>query len=197
MRPSSEDDVFNRWMKVQLDVLLPLGRRRNLGELIETAENILKDEADPVFRQLFMGGVSAVLHTNGWEDESLTWCRRAIAEFPEDPIVYNALAMRSFANPLREPTQEDLDKALEHSAVAVEKARSSNTWRRYVLHDRCRIAVAAKRYDIVTEAMAEILEVWVSPCEPDIPIFESDWLGTIPENAIEPDLLRRYLTVTG
>ena len=50
--------------------------------------------------------------------------------------------------------------------------------------------------DPVAEAMAEILEVWSNPCEPDIPMFEGDWLDAIPEDAIDPDLLRRYRELT-
>ena len=87
--------------------------------------------------------------------------------------------------------------AHNHSAEAVAKARAAESWRRSVLQDRCRIAVAAGRYDIVSEAMEEILDVWANPCEPDIPMFEADWLDALPSDAVEVDLLQRYRAAAG
>ena len=196
-RPDEENANFRRWIKIQSEVLMPMGRRGERDALIGKAEGILADETDPAFRDLVIMGVSAILHVNGWERGSLAWCERRVGEAPDDPKSHNDLAMWYYANPLRKPTADELDQALQHSAKAVEKAREMGCWQRSVLHDRCRIATAAGKYDIVAEAMEEILEVWANPCEPDIPMFESDWLATIPIDAIENDLLERYRAAAG
>lgn len=196
-KPDEERAVYVRWVKIQSEVLMPMGRRGERDALIGTAEDLLADEKDHAFRQLLIMGVQAILHVHGWEEESLAWCEREIAEAPDDPTAHNSLAMWYFVNAQPERDPDDLEKALEHSAVAVAKARASGSWRRYVLHDRCRIAVAAARYDIVAEAMEEILDVWADPCEPDIPAFETDWLDVIPANAVEAGLLKRYRAAAG
>lgn len=142
-----------------------------------------------------MSFVSTALRILERDAESFRWRRREIEEAPEDPIAWNGLATWYLYHPHRDATAEELDEGLRYSAVAVEKARASNTWRRNVLHDRCRIAVAAGRFDVVEDAMAEILSVWADPCEPDIPMFEWDWLTKVPPDAIDAGLRSHYQAV--
>ena len=189
---SDESSEYNRWVEIQTQVLTPLGRRGERDALIETAEGVLAAEANQAFRQLLIMGVSAILQVHGWDAESLAWCERGVAEAPDDPTAHNGLAMWYYASSQPEWRSDHLEKALELSAEAVAKAHASGSWRRYVLHDRCRIALAAGRYDIVAEAMAEILEIWPNPDELDIPMFETDWLDAIPAGAVEAGLLERY-----
>ena len=197
IRSDEERAVYDRWVKIQSEVLMPMGRRGERDAIIATAEDMLAGETNPAFRQLLIMGVSATLHVHGWDEESLAWCERRVAEAPDDPHAHNGLAMWYFVNSQPERSPGDLEKALEYSAEAAAKARASGSWRRSVLHDRCRIAVAARRYDIVAEAMEEILQVWANPCEPDIPAFETDWLDAIPAHAVEADLLERYRAAAG
>ena len=67
-----------------------------------------------------------------------------------------------------------MGEALACTDKALDLARASKRWLRHVLYTRCRIAVEAKRYDLVEAAMEEILSDWPCRCEIDIPMFEWD-----------------------
>lgn len=172
-----------------------LQRRGSVPELLADAERLLVEEADPDNRLSMFGDVASVLHCVGEEDLSWEWCQRGASEARDDPVALNRLATWYFYNPLREPTADDLALALEYNAAAVDKARKAHAWCRLILHDRCRIATAAGRFDIVAEAMREILDVWPNPDELDIPMFEWDWLARVPEGAIDEALRADYQSV--
>lgn len=193
MAETEFDNQVGRLREFERTVLRPLERAGRGKEMDEAARAFLAEITDPEVRKITMGTVSSWLHCCRAVEESWAWCERAVDEAPDDPIAQNRLATWFFYSPLSDPEPEDLELALEFNAEAVRKARTSNTWRRNVLHDRCRIAVAAGRHDLVAEAMAEILEVWNErTCIPDIPMFEWDWLDKVPAGAIDPDLLGRY-----
>lgn len=186
------DVGLNRWIDLYLDDFLRLGRSDDPRPLLKKAEEVLSAESDADFLKALFLGVATILAVNGWEKESLAWSQRAVDNFPEDPVVQSNLAMRPLLNPLRDPTQGELDQALLINHQALEKARGGKCWRRYVLSDRCRIAAVAGRYDVVAEAMADILEAWGNSSEPDTPVLEDDWLDNIPDGVLDKSLLEQY-----
>src|SRR5690606_7137812 len=124
------DGGFDRWVKVYLDDFLRLGRQKSPNDLVKRAIAVSKAETGAEFRKALFLGVSSILHANGWEEESQTWSLRAVDEFPDDPIVYASMAMKPLINPLRDPTRGELNQALERNLQALQKARTSNSWRR-------------------------------------------------------------------
>lgn len=174
-----------------LSVLKPLLKAEDAAGLDSRTNEYLQSEPDREARRHVMCTLASFLQLLGHEDEGWLWLKRQLEEAPHDPLAQNRLAAWYYYAP-RHPTREELEEALEHSLAAVEKARAANEWRRSVLHDRCRIATALQRWDVLEEAMAEILDVWADPCELDIPMFEWDWLKDVSAGAIDPVLRARY-----
>ena len=195
MMPIATDEermLNDRWVRLQTEVLMPLGRRGDSASLVAEAEKLLACEPSGRFRCLLIQGVAAVLQACGWWVESIAWYRRSVEETPQDPIARNSLAVAFFLNAQKEEAAGQLEQALVHSGRAVETSRASGRWRRFVLYDYCRIAAAAGRYDEVSKAMLEILDLWNHSSEPDIPVLEADWLNAVPADAIDPELIDRY-----
>lgn len=174
------------------DVIYPLVRSGKFQELFKELEKKLAEVTEKEIRCSLLGLLASFHATDGDASESWRRQRQMVEEYPDDPLAQNGMSKWHYYNSFPEHNLEDLAQALDYSAVAVEKARTSNAWRRNVLHDRCRIATAAGRFDIVAEAMEEILEVWADPCEPDIPMFEWDWLDDLPSGALDADLMARF-----
>lgn len=182
--------------KYRSTLIRPLAQGRGDSDaLLATAESLLAIENDSEKRKRLIADVAAALSGGGDVERSWQWCMRGLDEDPEDCFFYNCLAVRHFMGVYGHPETVDLVKALEYSAVAVEKARKAKAWRRSMLHDRCRIATAAGRFDIVEEAMREILAIWPNPEDDDIPMFEWDWLKDVQAGALDANLMSDYQAV--
>ena len=191
--PEIDDAFFRRDEELRDKVVLPLARRRgDVAACLEIAERLLAEEADPECRGAMISAVSHALHCGGEVDLSWAWCLRSVEEQPDHPLTLNGPAAWLYYTPLGEPTADDLRRALDYNLVALEKAREAECWQRSILHDRCRIATSAGRWDVVEAAMREILEVWRNPSNSDIPMFEWDWLDRAPDGVLDGGLLADY-----
>lgn len=195
-----ETDAWKRYEEGREEFVASIIRPLSRGwgdstALLAKAESWLANETDTEIRKILIADIASALGCGGDVERSWQWSLRGVDEAPEDPHSYSHLAMWHFIGVYGHPETVDLAKALEYNALAVEKARKAKAWRRSMLHDRCRIATAAGRFDIVEEAMREILSIWPNPEDDDIPMFEWDWLKDVPAGALDANLMSDYQAV--
>jgi hypothetical protein len=186
-----DDDSPSGYERFWREVVAPLNRPGRARELVRAVEDYLAGCEHRDTRAALMRNVASCLGSDGRMAERDEWHRRLLDENPDSAFDWNSCAM-DFAIDGRFDDPAALIKALDLNAIALEKARETRLWLRWVLGDRCRIATDAKRFDIVEAAMAAILDDWPCKCEIDVPFFEWDWLKRVPEGGIDPALRARY-----
>jgi hypothetical protein len=87
--------------------------------------------------------------------------------------------------------ERKFDSALDIADEAVRCARISGKFRRNALGVRARIAKQLQRYDLIAEALREIMSIKFSESRIDVGV-ERDFVDGLPSNAIEEQLRRQY-----
>jgi hypothetical protein len=176
------------------EAIMPLMRRNAWGEAVACLQGELERESGIGRRLLLMSHLSHALIVDRRDNDALAVIHKMIELAPEDPLNWSRLAAWHFyPHGFYDAGLEHLEPALRAIDTAVSKARPSGYLLRYCLNDRCRIAVAMKRYDLLEETMREILAIPPRRGVPDIRI-EDDFLQRVPEGAVDMRLLADYRT---
>ena len=183
------DDRYDIVDSLWKQSLWPLIRAGQVTEAADLLRNRIEAERTAGIRLELLLALSRVLMIAERDDEELAVIRQMIELAPDDPYCWGRLAGwylydRSFSSADPETQQAALD-AIDK---AVEKARTQKGDTRFFLNDRCRIVVAMKRYDLLEESLRAILETRGARGTQ----FEGDFLGRVPEKAVDPDLLAAY-----
>jgi tetratricopeptide (TPR) repeat protein len=170
----------------------PLMDSRSYSEAADMVRSFLRSEGVPSRRLLLLQHLIDCLSGAGAWDEGLPVLREMIDLGPDDPLNWSRLSGWYFyTQGSYAADEETLRFALEAIDRAIAKARVRGEWLRQCLNDRCRIAVAMKRYDLLEETMREILAIPPRRGVPDIRI-EDDFLQRVPEGAVDARLLADY-----
>jgi hypothetical protein len=162
-------------------------RQRALSdhEVVEDIERRKKRESDPeILRSLDLILASEFQRQGRYSDAEnvlLALNRRDTAE----PYPLIALAEQKLYY------ERNLDSALEIAGEAVRGARMSGKFRRNALGVRARIAKQLQRYDLIAEALREIMSIKFSESRIDVGV-ERDFIDGLPSHAIDEQLRSQY-----
>lgn len=189
-RISDEDeDAIERFFREAIE---PLMRRSAWSDAVVRLRHELDQEDGIGRRLLLMSHLNRFLLLDGRDNDALAVIREMTVLAPDDPLNWSRLAAWHFyCHGFYDAASEDLEPALKAIDTGIAKAHPSGDLLRYCLNERCRIAVAMKRYDLLEETMRQILAIAPRRGIPDIRI-EDDFLRLVPEGAIDARLLADY-----
>ncbi len=171
----------------------PLIRARKFDRAISLLRTWLESEMPVGERSIYLAELSRLLGAARRTDEAIAVIHQQIALDPDNSEPWQRLAGHYFyCSKPGGPSQEDLGQALHAIDTAVEKARGSGNWLWYCLGDRCRIALAMKRYDLLEESMRECLEGLSRPDDSLDYGPEGEFLARIPEGTVDSALIERF-----
>jgi hypothetical protein len=152
----------------------------------------LLDEADRDKRAFHLGFLEVVLIAQGQDAAALDVIHQRLRDAPDDPLEWGSLArFHSVRHDTTEFSPDPLRAALDAIDVAVEKARRTGHYLRFCLNDRCRIAVAMQRWDLLDDSLRQILAIPPGRGVPDIQL-EDDFLRRVPDGVIDPKVMAAY-----
>jgi len=186
------DEEWDALLAEYKRTIWPLVEVRRLAEAIDRLREWVETDNRIGARSFLLHEISSFLMVSGRDDEALAVIHERIDFAPDDPMNWCGLAgWHFYGHGFYDANEETLKAALAAIETAVAKARVHGEWHCHCLNDRCRIAVAMKRYDLLEETLREILAM---PARPDVPDtqLEDDFLRRVPEGAIDRDLLARY-----
>lgn len=174
------------------EAIKPLMWRKAWSDAIARLRQELEQEARVGRRLVLMSHLNHCLIGAGRDDDALAVIQEMIGLAPDDPLNWTRLAgWHFYCHGFYNARPADLEQALRSIDIGIAKARASGYLLRYCLNERCRIAVAMKRFDLLEETMRDILAIPPRPGVPDIRI-EEDFLRFVPEGNIETQLLADY-----
>ena len=106
-------------------------------------------------------------------------------EFSDDPVAWIGLAEHLIFG------EEDYDRALTVSRIAIECARNAGRFVRDAYQNLARAARGIGDYDLLEDTLVSLLRIRTLSRRGDV-VPEDDFIKDLPEGAIDPKVLNRY-----
>ncbi|HUI96433.1 MAG TPA: hypothetical protein VLX44_11815 [Xanthobacteraceae bacterium] len=162
-------------------------RRRDVPDtdLVVALEERIRNEMDPRQLQTLRFCLASEHKERGNYAEAEAVHRADIAANPDEPMPLIFLAG------LKLYYEDDPAAALPIIDRAVDAAMRSGLFRRHALATKARIVRALQAYDMVADAMQQIMTLTFTPGNHDIGV-ERDILDRLPPDSIDPEIARAY-----